>query len=303
MSGHKAGAPLSADETVAVSVGEVRQDPAETERRLESVISLLTTYVAPATALGALVFYFGWTYTRAFWLYFGIDPTVLGFSNQDYILRSVNALFPALLLMAVLAAGVPPLMRFTDRTLRGSKLTPGVRIAVGAAGFVAFTSGVVALIRGEVYVEAVSPILLGLGTLLLRWTQHLRRVFAAGSSRSLLEAMAFWVLLTLSVFWAVSDFARVSGRGAARFTGQNLQARPAVTVFSVEPLGLVGPGVISSAERTGARYRHSYAGLRLLLRSGARYMLLPEDWEPGGTVFVIDEGPTLRYEFSLPRTS
>ncbi|MGH2736268.1 MAG: hypothetical protein ACRDKZ_11860 [Actinomycetota bacterium] len=301
MSRHEALAARSADETAA----PVRETgPGRADNRLENIANLLTTYVAPATALGALVFYFGWTYTRAFWLYFAIDPTILGFANQDYVLRSVNALFPALLFMAALAAGAPPLMRFTDRTLmKGMNLTRGARTGVALAGFAAFALGVIALFRGEVYVEVVSPILLGLGTLLLGWTRHLRRVFGAGSKRSLLESMAFWALITLSVFWAISDFARVSGRGAARFTGQNLQARPAVTVFSVEPLGLEGPGLISTVEPADARYRHGYSGLRLLLRTGGRYLLLPEDWEPGGTVFVIDEDPTLRFEFSLPRTS
>ena len=304
MSRHETFAPRSEDETTTVPVAEAQKKPASAEHRFENIAGILTTYVAPATALGAVVFYFGWTYTRAFWLQFGIDPTVLGFANQDYVLRSVNALFPALLFMAALAAGVPPLVRFTDRTLmKGAKLSRGARTGVGLAGLAAFGLGVIALFRGEVYFEVVSPVLLGFGTLLLGWTRHLRRVFAAGSPRSLMEAMAFWALITLSVFWAISDFAHVTGRGAARFTGANIHARPAVSVFSVEPLGLEGPGVITTTEPTGARYRHGYSGLRLLLRTEGRYLLLPEDWEPGGTVFVIDEEPTLRFEFSLPRTS
>jgi hypothetical protein len=296
--------PLPTKPTGEQTVSSPRAEPsAPTQHRLETVTNLLTTYVAPATAVGGLIFYFGWTRSRAFWLQFGIDPTVLGLSNQDYVVRSVNALFPALLFMAILAAGVPPIVRFTDRALaqRERPFTQRARTAVALVGFVTFLLGVVALFRSEVLIEVVSPLLLGFGTLMLGWARHLRRVFASGSRKSLPEAFAFWALITLSAFWAISDFAQVSGRGAARVTGANLQARPAVTIFSVEPLGLEGPGVTATTEPASERYRHSYSGLRVLLRTGGRYLLLPEDWEPGDAVFLIDESPGLRFEFSLPR--
>ena len=302
-----AGRVSSGQQRDARSEGDGRagakgRDIADPTQRVETVLNILTTYIAPATALAALVFYFGWTYTRAFWLYFAIDPTILGFANQDYVLRSVNALFPALFVGAALAVTIPPVIRFTDRTLTSRKsMTTIVRIAVGAGGLAAFAAGAVGLLPGGLYAEVLTPVLLVVGTLLLGWMRHLRRVFGAGSPRSLLEAMAFWLLLTLGVFWAVSDFARVAGRGAAQFTGRNLHARPAVTVFSVEELGLEGPGVVLSEEPTPARYRFGYSGLRLLLRTEEQYVLAPEEWEPGGTVFVLDQEPTLRYEFSLPR--
>ena len=71
------------------------------------------------------------------------------------------------------------------------------------------------------------------------------------------------------------------------------------------PIGIGFRGFIDGASyaTVGAvvASRHpKYSGLRLLLRSGARFLLLPEDWEPGGTVFVLDEDRMLRYEFSLP---
>ena len=57
------------------------------------LLGLIAGIVAPATLLTALAYYFGWRRERAFAGYFGIDPSVLGFSTSDYILRSVDALF------------------------------------------------------------------------------------------------------------------------------------------------------------------------------------------------------------------
>jgi hypothetical protein len=43
-----------------------------------------------------------------------------------------------------------------------------------------------------------------------------------------------------------------------------------------------------------------YTGLRMLLRTGGRLLLVPEGWEQGAVAFLIDDEPSLRFEFSFP---
>jgi len=43
------------------------------------------------------------------------------------------------------------------------------------------------------------------------------------------------------------------------------------------------------------KYRYKYSGLRLLLKSGGKYFLLPADWkENGGTVIILADTDDIR---------
>jgi hypothetical protein len=299
--------------TVATEEPRSQATPARGRSAWSSVSEVITTFVAPTTLVGSLVFYFGWTRTRAWWLYFGVDPSVLGFSNQDYVLRSVNALFPALLVAAIAAAAVAWGVRRTDRLVadigsgRAGPNAPRVlaraRTIIGAFGAAFFAGGVLALFWGVLQFQVLSALTLGMGAMLLALAGRLRTKRESASGRSTWEAAALWVVLILSAFWAISDFALITGRGAARFTGNNLSLRPAVTIFSTERLGLEGPGVESGVLAGQERYRFRYTGLRMLLRTGGSYVLLPDHWEQGAAAFVIDDEPSLRFEFSFPPIS
>jgi hypothetical protein len=83
---------------------------------------------------------------------------------------------------------------------------------------------------------------------------------------------------------------------------QNLGARPAVTVFSARRLHLTG---VAEQELDGrdSAYRYRYAGLRMLIRSGGKYFLLPDGWIRGrGAAIVLSDGPSLRFEFGSGAT-
>jgi hypothetical protein len=305
--------PLGDAITVATEEPPSRATPARGRSAWSSVSEVITTFVAPTTLVGALVFYFGWTRTRAWWLYFGVDPSVLGFSSQDYVLRSVNALFPALLVAAIAAAAAAWAVRRTDRLVadiasgragpNAPRVLARVRPIVGTLGAAFLAIGVLALFWGVLQFQVLSALALGVGAMLLALAARLRSGREAEPARSTWETAALWVILILSAFWAMNDFALITGRGAARFTGNNLNLRPAVTIFSTERLGLEGPGVDDGALAAGERYRFRYTGLRMLLRTGGSYVLAPDGWERGGTVFVVDDEPSLRFEFSFPPIS
>jgi hypothetical protein len=73
--------------------------------------------------VGALLLYVGWVRTRAFFTYFGINAMELGFSPQDYVLRSADVGLGAVVLVA-LAGGV--LLVLDRMTWTGS-----VRVPIG----------------------------------------------------------------------------------------------------------------------------------------------------------------------------
>ena len=81
------------------------------ERRLRAFASVL----APTTAVGALLFYFGYVSSRAEYEYFGVDVDAIGLGTQDYIMRSPQPLLVPLLVLALI--GVSALLLHA-RTLR-----------------------------------------------------------------------------------------------------------------------------------------------------------------------------------------
>src|ERR687891_2692220 len=180
--------------TVATEEPPSRTTPARGRSAWSSVSEVITTFVAPTTLVGALVFYFGWTRTRAWWLYFGVDPSVLGFSNQDYVLRSVNALFPALVVVAIAAAGVAWTVRRTDRLVadiasgragpNAPRMLGRARPIIGTLGAASFAAGVLALFWGVLHFEVLSALALGVGAMLLALAGRLRTTRETASGRN-----------------------------------------------------------------------------------------------------------------------
>jgi len=283
-----------------------------------SALELAGLVVAPTTLVTALAFYFGWVLTNSRASYFGIDASALGFSTQDYLLRSADALFVPLGTALVLALGVVWLQAYAGRQLadRGkrARLRLVARVAV-AAGGVLFALGDFAVFRPLSFsphylFASASPgigiALVGLGLHLLGRVEAAERPRAASlaDARTRATALALIALLiVLSAFWTASRYADALGRGRAQRLAATLGARPQVTVFAPKRLDIEAPGVFER-RRTGAdlAYRYRYSGLRLLIRSGGNYFLLPDGWtRRGGKAIVLADSPAYRFEFGTGR--
>lgn len=55
-----------------------------------TIIGIITSQVVLITGF---FYYFGWVYTHGFLGYFGVDPSLAGYSTADYVLRSINVAF------------------------------------------------------------------------------------------------------------------------------------------------------------------------------------------------------------------
>ncbi len=77
----------------AAQAAQGGDDGLQVAELVPKAMDLIGKVIAPTTLLVALLYYFGWVRTNALYLYFGIDQSVLGFSLQDYLLRSAATAF------------------------------------------------------------------------------------------------------------------------------------------------------------------------------------------------------------------
>jgi hypothetical protein len=279
---------------------------------LPQLTRILGTIVAPTTLLTSLLFYFGWSHAFYFFDYFGVNSTLLGLTNRDYVQRSLDGLFVPMIVVACaglvvlwghaalharIAAGArPPVLR---------TLVP----AIGVLGLVLATLGVWSVftptpLRAHL---VAAPLSLAFGVLLLIYAIHLHRSLAAGERRArgagtpwapVAEWAAVFVLVGLSLFWAANDYSAAVGRSRARHFVATLATTPGAVVYSAKSLSLTAPGVRETrCQDPDAAYRFRYDGLKLVLQSGDQYLFLPAGWSPrNGVAILMPRSDSLRLE-------
>jgi hypothetical protein len=111
-------------------------------------------------------------------------------------------------------------------------------------------------------------------------------------------------VITLALFWEVSNYAGVVGRGYALEIARTVPTLPRATAFSATPLGIQAPNVREERLNVGPdagkdTFRYRTAGLRFLARSGGRMFLLHDGWTPRrGTVIVLPDNEQVCWQFS-----
>ncbi|WP_395657457.1 hypothetical protein [Nocardioides sp.] len=263
------------------------ETPADTWGRWYTVA---TTFVAPATFVGAVLFYFGYVSARSQYAYFGVDVDTTGLSTRDYVTRSPQALLvPALLLLVVGTATAALLAG-----VRSGRLGPrAVRLLV-YGGAVLGGIGLVAVLlypwagRWTAY-ALVTPLLVTAGAGLLAVVGRAR-----GFPPSVTVMLA--LVAALATFWATATLAQWTGRGVAMRTARHLGDLPAVVLDTREPLYLGDtvttqktlPQPPPDQESEGHPFRYRYYGLRLLIQAGDLMFLVPERWDPSDSTVVVD---------------
>lgn len=258
-------------------------EPGDQRSSWERWYTLATTFVAPATFLSALLFYFGYVSARAELAYFGVDVDTVGLSTRDYVMRSPAALLvPALLLTALGAASL-----LVSRALEERLSPAGERgLRLGSSAMVAAALVLVATYRwagGWPAYPMVTPLLLAAGVAGLAWLWH-----RSGVRRG---AVAFAVLAIVTcLFWATATLAQWTGLGAAQRTARHLDGLPAVVLDTKERLYLGDDVVVETAlpDEEGQAFGYRYRGFRLLVQAGDRMFLVPERWTPAGSTLVVE---------------
>ncbi|MFE5290720.1 hypothetical protein ACFQ8T_00950 [Isoptericola sp. NPDC056618] len=284
--------------------------PAHEPSVLARVWSVLGTVVAPATFVTAILFYFGYVSTRAQYLYFGVDVDLLGYSTQEFVMRSPQPLLVPMLAVLLVGAGLVLADAALRRRLTGAAtptahrwtlaLTVGgsVVLAVGVALVVAY-----APLAGWAPYPLVTPLVIGVGSAGLAYglTWSHRRAAAShvagaegarGPTTASDPARTAVLLLVLTVvaalFWATGTVAEWTGRGQAKSLARDLGSLPAVVVDTPQRLEVGDPAVAEEDLADGdGQYRYRYRGLRLLVEGGDSLFLVPERWSPHGSTLVV----------------
>lgn len=273
----------SRDDQPTAGPGPQPPDEPGTRATLTRWYGFATSFVAPATFLSALLFYYGYVSSRAQYAYFGLDVDTIGLGTREFVMRSPQALLAPLLLIALAGAGLVLLRQ----RLAGREISAGAVRRAGLGGVCLVGLGVALLlafgwIGGWAAYPMLTPVLLATGLLLLAWSWHRRDVRRAATALLLLAAAT-------CVFWATATLAEWTGRGIAQRTARDIGQLPAVVLDSRERLYLTD-GVTEEAElptQDGQAFRYRYRGLRLLIAAEDRMFLVPEIWTPAGSTLVV----------------
>jgi hypothetical protein len=278
---------------------------------IDSLWPVVERIIAPTTLLVALTFYFGRQLTSARSAWFGIDASLLGFSTQDYVVRSADALFIPLGVLALVTLASVEIYelacRAADRSPPSRHFKWAVPLVAGA-GALLLAVGLYAAKEGlptSVH-YLVGPVCPAVGILLIALAARIHRRLAprpSGDGPPAPDAtrkVLVVAIVVLSLFWTTSQYALALGRGRAATLEAHLERLPAAVVFSRTRLELSG-----AQEQTmgpGGHYRYRYDGLRFFIRSGGLYVFLPDDWSRDeGAAIVLGDSPDVRFEFLAPR--
>jgi hypothetical protein len=276
--------------------------------------------VAPTSALTALLYYFGWVRTNVEATRLGLDDSVLGYSTQDYLLRSMSSILAPLvfLLVAVLVGlavhGVA--MSWAHGLRRSGTEGPADRRhrrqlgalvgVVAAAGVAALALGLAGTrIRAPHHWEYVAaPVAVTVGLVLLVYAAGVYRRFLAPHLRAATGALDQYnvvlsgvlvMLLVASLFWNVSHYATIKGLDLATEVEAAVPRQPGVIVYSAKRLYLQAPVVETRLDPENAAYNYAYSGLKLLFRSQGKFFLRPSDTRSRVNI-VLPDGLDMRLE-------
>ena len=290
---------------------------AEVESRaalLQRWWSVGTTFIAPATLLSALLFYFGYVSSRAQYRYFGLDVDTVGLSTQDYVMRSPQALLVPVLVVSLGGASlllVHLAVRRHPPSASATRLLLVVSSLVLLAGLV-LVVGYAALGDWPAY-PLVTPLLLAAGSAGVLYGMRLPGAPAftqstdaesVGLRRGVL-AFAL-VAIVACLFWATATLAEWTGLGNGMRTARHLERLPPVILDTQERLFLtdgkdadgqdiVTEKALSAGKDDGFHYR--YRGFRLLIQGKGLVFLVPETWSPSNSTLVLPLDDSVRLQF------
>ncbi|MFD6227851.1 hypothetical protein ACFWFZ_13360 [Streptomyces sp. NPDC060232] len=272
-------------------------------------VNTLATIAAPTTFIGALLLYFGVSYTSAFYNYFGVDSATLGFSTQDYALRSASALYLPVA-TALLVALVGTLIYYAAVAVGKRDTPPPFAIRLFPAALAACGGGLFLLgMLGGFGVWGAgamqTPLLLSAGLVVLLYSRVLSFKLAAADypvAREKAAVALVLALVALASFWAAHEYAKSHGFDDAEYLAAHLRLRPTVTIDTTErlyiPHSQVRETILPATAGTGQRFRFRYEGLRLLAEQKGRMFLIPENWSlSDGSVVVLPANSTVRVAF------
>jgi hypothetical protein len=270
------------------------RDGAGLSERFKTVLS-----VASPLAVGTvLLFYFGWVRTKTEAAALGYDSKILEFTTADYVVRSINVLSLPVVAVLVLALIVLRAHRWLTIRLGPAGRLRLAHVLLRSWLFWLVVGVFLVLFLPSVATPALPPVLTCAVASGL-YGDHLRATVEPDRRWSLAVRIVVIALLVIAVIADTERLARAMGEGLATSVVADPGQLAAVELYSAKDLALAVPNV--TATRVGqpdAAYRFHYSGLRLLQRSGDKYLLINDGWtRETGRVLLLRDSADIRLEF------
>jgi hypothetical protein len=132
----------------------------------------------------------------------------------------------------------------------------------------------------------------------LKWVYCARLMPRAAPPHSRIQVFVLLALGLLGMLWWVSLYANQVGTAMASNLAVELPYKPPVDVYSTERIEIAGPGVKDGEiVQPGSKYHFKYSGLRLLVHTADKYLLLPKNWQRGrDMVFIVRDNDSIRID-------
>lgn len=270
------------------------RDGAGVSERFKTVLGV----VSPLAVGTGLLFYFGWVRTKTEAAALGYDSKILEFTTADYVLRSINVLSVPVVAVLLLVVVVLRAHHWLTHRLGAAGRLRLANVLLRSWLFWLVVCVFLVQVAPSVATAALPPILTcAVGSAV--YGDHLRATVEPGRRWSFPLRVVTGALLVIAVIADTERLARAMGEGLASSVAADPGQLAAVEVYSAKDLALSVPNVI--ARRSGGAdtaYRFHYSGLRLLQRSGDKYLLINDGWtiETGRVLLLRDSGD-IRLEF------
>jgi len=266
-----------------------------------SALRLVAAIGSPIAVATGLLFYFGWVRATVQARRLGYDTAILDWSVQDYMLRSILVLFlPLMILVAFMLLLTWLHQRLVLSMVDAGRLATWLPRALRGSWPLWAALAVVLSLFAAPLGSIIVPAAVTLALLCALYGELLERRLTGGPRTLSAAKVLILVLLALAVFWDVERLANVVGEGYAAQIRANPRQLLAVTVYSPKSLDIHVPGVVETKlGDPDSEYHYRYDGLRLVQRSGDRYLLMSEQVDARTSrIIVLQETSSIRMEFS-----
>ncbi|MCK9895758.1 hypothetical protein [Frankia sp. AgB32] len=283
------------------------------DSQLGGAVELLGRVVAPATALTAVLYFFGYTREKAYYNHFGIDLGTVDFTTTDYLLEGGQVAFAPLATLLTVAAAALTVRPLLDARLArsGARTRKAVANGIAVLAAVLFGVAVAGLLSPAKRVgsDLLAPVALGGAVAAVAYLLTSGYGFGASgnvrpnrASGRVAHTATLVSLAIVAVFWGTSTVGHHYGRTAARSFERNLPAAPHAIVYTHQRIAIHGTGVTrEQLDLHDAAYAYRYSGLRVLLHNGGVWFLLPRGWRSRNSNYVAlihDTDPNVRIELA-----
>jgi len=289
---------------------------ASAPQALQKWLGIVGVFIAHATVISTLCYFFGYLSTKKYFDHFGIDSDAIGFTTSDYVIRSVRALYlPIVVLLfawvALLWAG-----EYIRRVVKAGRRTR----LIGAVAWIVIAVGALCMVRaivGMTYPKLaldntaeLTPTALGLGSALLVvgfWLLRATRTrltphpFATAERAGLVVAAA---AILLAIFWLTDIYAGFRGEDDAKTNASQLWWRETSVVLDTKerlaaPSNLIKETILAPEDRGKKPTLFREECFRTLEVHGDRWVLVPAKWtDQNGYAVIIRADSSNRISFT-----